>query len=210
MSEAQTAQQNIPSDHLRDAQGRLVPVSLIKPIDLARDELVREIAQAARGLNATMAQAKSKIFADAAAFVDLSAEQYGVQLGGKKGNITLHSFDGSVKVQIATAEAMAFDERLQAARALIDECITEWSAGTRPEIAVLVQDAFRTDRDGRLSAGRILGLRRLDIRDARWQRAMTAIGESVQVTGSKQYVRVYERIGQTDAYQPISLDIASV
>jgi hypothetical protein len=39
---------------------------------------------------------------------------------------------------------------------------------------------------------------------------MTAIGESVQVTGSKQYVRVYERIGQTDQYQPIPLDIAAI
>lgn len=39
---------------------------------------------------------------------------------------------------------------------------------------------------------------------------MKAISESVQVIGSKQYVRVYERVGQTDQYQPIPLDIAAV
>ncbi|MFT4190877.1 MAG: DUF3164 family protein [Comamonas sp.] len=203
-------EKTIPEGHKRDAQGRLVPISLIKPIDLARDELVLEIAATARKLNAAMAQAKAQIFADAAAFVDLSAEQYGVHLGGKKGNVTLNAFDGSIRVQIATAESLSFDERLQAAKALIDECIGEWVKDSRPEIAVLVQDAFRTDRDGKLSAGRILGLRRLDIQDERWQRAMKAIGESVQVTGSKQYVRVYERVGQTDTYQPIALDIAAV
>lgn len=200
----------IPDGFKRDAQGRLVPKELIKPIDLARDDLVREIVTAAHQLNKTMTDAKTKIFADTAAFIDLSAEQYGVSLGGKKGNVTLHSFDGAYRVQIATAESISFDERLQAARALIDECINEWAAGARPEIAVLVQDAFRTDRDGKLSAGRILGLRRLDIQDARWQEAMKAISESVQVTGSKQYVRVYERVGETDAYKPIPLDIAAI
>jgi len=37
-----------------------------------------------------------------------------------------------------------------------------------------------------------------------------AIGEAVQVVGSKSYIRVYERIGETDQYQPIALDIAGV
>jgi hypothetical protein len=30
------------------------------------------------------------------------------------------------------------------------------------------------------------------------------------VVGSKSYIRVYERIGDTDQYRPISLDIAGV
>ena len=33
---------NIPEGYLEDAQGRLVPVGSIRPIDLARDDLVRE------------------------------------------------------------------------------------------------------------------------------------------------------------------------
>lgn len=210
MNAAQNIAKSIPDGHMQDPQGRLVPISLIKPIDLQRDELVREVVEIARRLNKAMAEGKSKIFADTAAFVDLSAEQYDVHLGGKKGNVTLNTYDGSLRVQIAKSESITFDERLQAAKALIDECIAEWTKDSRPEIAVLVQDAFRTDKAGNLSVGRILGLRRLDISDPRWQRAMKAIGESVQVTGSKQYVRVYERVGNTDQYQPIPLDIAAV
>lgn len=56
----------------------------------------------------------------------------------------------------------------------------------------------------------MLSLRRLEIEDERWQRAMTAIGEAVQVVGSKSYIRVYERIGESDQYAPIPLDIASI
>ena len=39
---------------------------------------------------------------------------------------------------------------------------------------------------------------------------MLAIGEAVQVVSSKSYIRVYERVGDTDEYRPIALDIAGV
>lgn len=74
----------------------------------------------------------------------------------------------------------------------------------------LVNDAFRTDSQGEIRTARVLALRRLEITDERWQRAMQAIGEACQVVGSKSYIRVYERIGDTDQYRPISLDIAGV
>lgn len=65
------------------------------------------------------------------------------------------------------------------------------------------------DKEGNLSTARILGLRRVDIQDDRWQRAMQAISDSVQVVGSKDYVRFYER-DSLGKYQPISLDMAVV
>jgi hypothetical protein len=75
---------------------------------------------------------------------------------------------------------------------------------------VLVQQAFQTDKEGNLNVGRILGLRRLEIGDPRWQEAMKAISESVQVIGTKQYVRLYERVGDSDRYAPIALDMVAV
>ena len=199
----------VPAGYMKDAQGRLVPVEMVRPADLMRDALVLELTNEAQTLSAALGAFKVKVFDAVAKFTAASAAQYGVTLGGKKGNITLHSFDGRFKVQVAIADNLVFDERLQAAKALIDECIDEWSAGSRPEIKVLVQDAFQTDREGRINTGRVLGLRRLDIQDERWKRAMQAIGESVQVVGTKAYARFYVRVGDTDRYEPITLDIAS-
>ncbi len=199
----------IPAGYRADANGRLVPESMIKPIDLTRDQLVSELSRKALEMSERIAQFKASVFADINAFVDLSGEQYGVNLGGKKGNITLYTYDGRYKVQIAIAEHLVFDERLQAAKHLIDECIVAWSADSRDEIKVLVQSAFDTDKEGKINTGRVLGLRRLDIKDEKWQRAMNAIGESLQVVGSKSYVRFYERVGE-DEYKPIRLDIAAV
>lgn len=206
-----TAQQHtIPEGYRIDAQRRLVAEILIKPLDLARDALVLELVEKARIASKGLAQFKAAAFGDIDAFVEMSAEEYGAKLGGKKGNVSLISFDGRYKIQRAIQESIAFDERLQAARALIDECLEEWTAGARPEVVTLVNDAFRTDTKGDIRTARVLALRRLEIADERWQRAMKAIGDACQVVGSKSYIRVYQRVGDTDQYEPISLDIAGV
>lgn len=200
----------IPPGWLLNARGQLEHLDTIRAIDLERDKLVKEIIDKAKALNGQIGAFKHQVFGDIAAFVQLSAEQYGAKVGGNKGNVTLLSFDGRFKVVRAIAERLTFDERLQAAKALIDECITDWSQGARPEIHVLVNDAFQVDQAGNINTGRVLGLRRLNIEDERWKSAMTAIGEAIQVTGSKSYVRIYERVGDTDQYVPIPLDIAAV
>nr|WP_258865208.1 DUF3164 family protein [Chromobacterium violaceum] len=73
---------------------------------------------------------------------------------------------------------------------------------------MIVNEAFATDKQGQINTGRVLALRRYDIQDERWKEAMTAIGEAVQVVASRSYIRVYERVGDTDQYRPIPLDIA--
>lgn len=200
---------SIPEGFRQDAKGHLVPVKMIKPIDLARDELVIELVDKAKAISKTLGVFKAGAFGDIKAFVEMSAEQYKATIGGKKGNVTLLSFDGRYKIVHAVQDSIKFDERLQAARALIDECAVEWTQDARSEVRVLVNEAFRTDKEGEISTGRVLALRRLEISDLRWQRAMQAISDAVQVVGSKSYVRIYERIGDSDQYASIPLDIAS-
>lgn len=101
----------------------MIPVDKIKPIDKARDELVKEQVCLAQDLNNQLSTFKQLAFADIAACVQLSAEQYDAAVGGKKGNVTLYTFDDQYKIQRAINETISFDERLQAAKALIDECL---------------------------------------------------------------------------------------
>lgn len=201
---------DIPPGYRMNARGQLDPESMVKPIDKTRDELVIELIARAKGVSSRLEVFKRLVFDEINAFVELSAEQYNVKMGGQKGNITLHSYDGKYKVQVAIAERVTFDERLQAAKKLVDECIHEWSEGSRDEIKVLVNSAFETDKEGKINVSRVLGLRRLNITDKKWLRAMTAIAESVQVVGSKEYVRFYERDEKTGKYHPIRLDVAAV
>lgn len=199
----------IPEGYREDRNGHLVPEAQIKAIDLARDGLVRDLVDQALLLREQLRKFKRGAFDDIAAFVQLSAEQYGARIGGDKGNVTLFSFDGRYKMIRAIQETLQLDERLQAAKALIDECLNEWTEGSRSELRVLVNNAFRVDQDGTIKTGQVLGLRRLNIQDERWQRAMAAIGDAVMIVGSKTYVRLYERDSRGE-YLPISLDVAGV
>jgi hypothetical protein len=194
---------------MTDSQGRQVPVELVKEIDKLRDQTVRRIADEAMKMKEILADFKKRIRDDIYAFVGLSAEQYGKTWGGKKGNITLATYDGKYRLVVAMDDNITFDERLQIARELIGDCIKKWSDGSRNEIRILVQDAFQVDKTGKVSTARVLGLRRLDIHDPDWQKAMTAITESIQISGSKQYLRFYERNEQGE-YIQIPLDVAAL
>lgn len=200
----------VPAGYWKDGDGRLIPESMIKDIDRTRDQLVRDLAEYARKISVALAEFKAIAFSDVEAFIDLSAQEYGVKIGGKKGNITLTSFDRKYKVTRQIADSIVFDERLQAAKALIDECIHEWSADSRDEIKALINDAFQVSQQGNINTSAILRLKQLNITYPKWLSAMQAIADSVQVSNSKPYVRIYERVGDTDKYELIPLDISNV
>jgi len=201
---------NIPAGYMVDPQGRLVPVETVEPIDLERNDLVIELVLKARELRQAMLKFKVESMADIAALVELSAEQYDIKLGGKKGNISLLSYDGKYKVQRSNSDHLVFDERLQVAKELIDQCIHRWAEGSGTEIRALVEHAFEVDREGKVNTARILTLRKIKIDDEQWIKAMEAIADSIQVAGSKTYLRLYERVGNTDQFEPISLDLAKL
>lgn len=194
----------------QDARGNLVAIQNIKAIDLLRDELIGKLIDEAAQQRRQLQQFKHKMLSQVENFVGLSAEEYGIHLGGRKGNITLVSFDGTRKVQLAIAERKYFDERLQVAKQLIDACIHDWSNGANDRIRTLVEHAFQVDKQGQVSIGRILGLRKLDMDDERWEQAMQAIADSIQVTDSKEYIRFYQRPSSNDSWQPIALDLAVI
>jgi hypothetical protein len=198
----------IPEGYRKNANGDLVLIENIRPIDLLRDELVQGIAEEAQARSGELASFRADVVARIETFVQESAARFKAKLGGVKGNLSLLSFDGRFKVVMATQDNITFDERLQVAKTLIDKCIKKWSNGADANLLALVNDAFQVDKSGNVSIRRVLGLRQLDIDDKDWKRAMDAIGESTQVTGSKSYLRIYERQANGD-YKPISLDVAS-
>ncbi|CZF86753.1 sulfate transporter [Enterovibrio norvegicus] len=199
----------IPQGYRVNAQGHMVPESQIKPIDLIRDDLVQNVVTAARQQQQALAAFKLLAMNEVTDFVDLSAEAYDVKYGGTKGNVTLMSFDGRYKLVRAKGEHRVFDERIQAAKTLIDACINRWSENVNDHIKALVDHAFRVNKQGRIDVNQVLSLRQLDIDDDQWNEAMDAIADSIQVTGTSSYLRLYER-NSDDSYRQIPLDIAKL
>lgn len=203
---------NTPEGYRKDSVGRLVPLELIEDVDKMRDDLVIEKIGKMQALSAQLVALKIELINDIRAFVDVSAERYGVTIGGKGGNVTLNSFDGSAKLQLTIAKNLVFDERLQAAKVLVDNCIKRWSEGANENLHVLVDEAFQVDKEGKINTQRVLSLTRMNIDDKDWQAAMQAIKDSLSVLNTTTYVRGYIRNSQRpdDKLQPIVLDLAGV
>lgn len=200
----------IPAGYMQDALGRLTPVDRIEPVDLERNDLVVEMVNSAKALKKQLIAFKLSAMGDIEALIELSADKYDVKMGGKKGNVSLTSYDGRYKVQRCIADNVDFDERLQVAKALIDQCVQRWADGIDTKIRALIDHAFQVDKQGNISTSRILSLRRIKIDDEQWKQAMEAIADSIRVSGSTTYLRIYERVGESEQYEPISLDIAKL
>jgi Protein of unknown function (DUF3164) len=196
--------------YMEDPKGALVPVESIKPQDKLMDEVVGKIFGFAKDLSAQMTRFKEHTFADINDYQALLEQHYGARAGGAKGNVTLTSFDGLRKVAIQVADRLDFGPELQVAKKLVDECLIEWSADSNPELRSIVNRAFSVDQAGKIKQAELFSILRLEIEDPRWQRAMQAIRDSIRVTGSKEYVRFYERASGTAPWMPVSLDIATL
>ena len=204
------SESTIPAGYWKDGNDALIPIAKIKPIDRDRHQVVSQLCEAAKKQSSALHAFKITAMQEIQDFVDRSLKEYEAKHGGKKGNVTLISFDGRYKIIRQMQESITFDERLQAAKELIDECIQSWSKGSNVNIKVLVKDAFQVDQQGKISTGRVLGLRRHDIDDERWKLAMQAINDSMTVAKTKPYVRLYERDPDTREYFSIPLDVAAL
>jgi len=192
-----------------DSTGREISIKLVKPVDKIRDELVTYIGQQAIQLSERVQRFKKDSFADIYSFIDISSNSYNKDIKTGKGNFTLYSYDAQFKIIVSVKERIVFDERLQIAKSLIDNCIKEWVKGSRDEIKLLIDRAFQVDSQGQLNVRRILELRNYNINDEKWKIAMDAIGDSLMVLNSKEYLRVYRRV-EDGSYELINLDIAKL
>lgn len=203
-------QTEIPEGYMKGPDGTLVPEAKVKPQHKLEDEMVRELAAAALSLNVQLRCFKKRALDRSTSFLDLLAQEYEVSRGGRKGNVSFRSYDGTVEMQIAVSESLSFGPELQNAKALVDACIARWSEGANDNIRVLVDHAFQVNKAGRIDTHRVLALRRLAIDDAEWKRAMDAIGDALRVHDSTTYVRFYRRDPETGRRDAILLDLAKV
>lgn len=198
----------IPDGYLQDAQGRLVPVANVRPHELQRDQLVRDLVGRVQGAQAALAVLKRDLLSDIAAHIQLVAEEYGAKVSGKAGNLTLVSYDGTLKIERDIAERLQIGEQIAAAEALIRQIVDEIAD---PTARAIVDRTFRRNRKtGELSPARLIDLVSVEIDDERWRRAVQAIRDSLQTAGSVTYFRAYRRDAPDQPWQQIPLDFSAI
>jgi hypothetical protein len=157
-------------EYMTDSQGRRVPSEHVSAVDKPRDQTVKSGMTRTFAARDALAEFKSNAWEEMQTFLALSTERRGASWGGKKGNVSLFTYDGRYKLQAAVNDAIQFNEKLQAAKTLVDNRVRRRADGSRSEIKLLVEDAFRVDKRGDINKNRIPGLRRLAIEDSEWRR----------------------------------------
>ncbi len=176
--------------YLSDAKASLVPIAMVRAEDLLMDELVRSVVAKANALSTALTAFKLHAFESVGELQALLAQQYEAKIGGKKGNITLTSYDGCKKIQVAVSDLVELGPELQIAKQLIDECLREWSADSRDEIRALVDRVFAVDKEGQISHAGLFMLLRVGITDERWLRGMAASKVSWAVLSAVRWARL--------------------
>lgn len=195
--------------YMQDAKGNLVPLSMVKAADLLIDEKVRWMMGHAVDLNAQIARFRGHCFDDVGSLQALLAQEYGTTVGGAKGNLSLTTIDGCMKVTVQVADQVVFGPELQAAKKLVDECLADWGSGAGDELRAVVNNTFDVDKEGQINRSALFSLMRLAIEEPRWRRAMDALRDSIRVIGSKTYIRFHRRETADSPWQAVTIDLSA-
>lgn len=152
---------------------------------------------------------KEKALSDIADLIRISAEKYGMNLGGKKGNISITAFDGELMIQRVYADRITYTEEMEVAKAKVFECVKNWGEVSNKHIVTLATRAYQTNKNGEISISRIIEMLSYEIDDPDWLQAMEAVRESLRVCGSAVYIRIYER-DENGKYKNLPLNISAV
>lgn len=193
--------------YLQNAHGGLVPIESVKPIDQLRNQTVQHIHTRLKRLREMMEEEKRHCMEEINIFTTIAAQEYGIKLGGERGNLTLQSYDGTIRISLNIQDRQDFNEGILAAKKLIDDCLADWTKDSAADLRNVVTKAFKV-KQGKMDVKRILELRSINVEDARWKQAMDIIAESLITTSSKLHFRMHERNGE--AYQMVNLDFSDL
>jgi len=191
-----------------DAAGQPVPPKYVSPVDKKRDALVERLHKTATDLNKRLSVFRRKVLDDVEKYLSDLETHYDVEARTKEGNKMLSNFSNSIRMEVRINKFIEFDERLALAKSIIDDCIRKWSKGSDDKIKALVMDAFKVDKKGNIDRDRVLGLKKLNIKDKDWAKAMDIIYDSIVVVGSRAYLR-FSTKDENGRWETIPLDIAA-
>ncbi|MDQ7084424.1 MAG: DUF3164 family protein [Sulfurovum sp.] len=193
-------------------KGETVHPDMVRADDKMKDELVYDILEKVNEKREVLRDFKKEALQDIATYMEILRDEYGLDVTKKsnKGNITLESFDGLKKVQIAVATHIGFDEKLTFAKEKFDMYFKEITKDANGDLKTLIMKVFEVDKKGNVNVKQILSLKSYDIEHPLWIEAMAIIDDAIEVVGSKSYIRFYERKSTEDKWENISLNISDI
>ncbi|KZN57634.1 hypothetical protein N473_07090 [Pseudoalteromonas luteoviolacea CPMOR-1] len=186
-------------EFLFNSRGYKVPVSKVTDSDKAQNAMVIKLVQRAKQLSLEHDEFKRSVYSQVNDFIADMAHSYDVEIGGKKGNITLTSYDGKSRVKVGVADNISFGPEILVAKELFLGVVNGLLDQLDDEaqlIKDIVMNAFETDKEGQYSKTKIMELRskyRYSHKSDDWAAGMQAIDDAFIFGSTKTYVLFHER-----------------
>lgn len=187
-------------EYLINQQGETVPVSLIPPEDVERDELVEKIFKKIEKMKEIQKRLAAGIDADLRAFLEKKSKKWE--------SFSLTNYTGDKRIRYDYNELTGFTEDIELARQKIFDCIKKWKGQDEGSmyLEALVKQTFG---DKKINKTSLLKLLSTYIQDKDWIEAQTLIQKSLRVTETKRYRNFYTRANKDAKFQAINLNFTT-
>ena len=192
-----------------DKDGNNIPSTYILKSERDSHAACEKLFKKAHDLSTRLSVFKTEAFALCDdLFAQLMLDNKVVIRDNAKGGYSLTTIDKSIKVEVRISETIHFDDRINLAQELIKQYLEEVTKDANPDLATLVNNAFKSNKNG-LDVKSIIGLFKLTITHTKWVQAMELLKQSMQVNNTKRYMRIFKKDDQGD-YQQVKLDFSNV
>lgn len=203
--------QNKKQEHWLDEASKKVPFKYVTKFDREKEAELGKILKEAEFLNKRLVLLKVSMIEFCKKTIKNYAEKNKIKTDTWKGNLTIASFDNSVKIELSANARVEFDDlAIKACKGLLDEFLAENIDAKNAFISEIVTDAFSTSR-GKLDTKKVLSLLKYEskITDPKFNEAMKFLKDSIKNTGSKDYYRI-TRKDNSGEFKQVKLDISSI
>lgn len=195
--------------YMADGKGGLRALENIPAMKKLQDEQVRKVFGFAFALSAQIARFKGHAYEDIGSLDALLMQEYGLTIGGPKGNRTYSTFDDLMKIEVRIQDRIVYGPEMQIAKAIFDKVLTARAADADPLIRSIITSAFDTDKEGQINRANVFVLLNVKDDDPEFRRGQEAIRDAMHVIGSKSYLRFKHRDAYDAPWQALTIDLAS-
>ena len=194
---------------LLDSDGNKMPTKFIDKHILNRHMLVTELVAEAKEIEEILMKFKAKIASRLDEFNQNMILKSGLDQLKHMGNYTLYNFDKTQQIEVNNHGFITFDERINVAKGLISEYLSEKTQDIDNELMLIINKAFQTDKKGQFDTKRIVDLKDLKIKHPTWKKAMEIIHECTLISKRKKYYNIKVRDAE-GGLRNVNLNFSSV
>jgi hypothetical protein len=192
-----------------NSRGKEVPVEMIRKDHLKKDKIVSDIFKMVDDMQGKLVRVKGKVMAKTDTYKNYLAKAHKTDIGDLN-NLTLTNYSNTEKVIISSADIVQLDDKRQIAEAKIKSCFARWGEGAHPYLKTVVDELFKTNKEGYVNITELRALKQYEINDTEWQEAMELLNEAEIIVGKRQYLRLQRRPSIKDKWETVDLNFSSL